>query len=91
MTSPKLWGGMFVAIPTAMPVAPFMRRLGTRLGRTVGSCMDWSKLGTKRTVSLSMSARSSIAIRESLASVYRIAPGGSPSTLPKFPCPSIKG
>ena len=29
------------------------------------------------------------AMRSSLASVYRIAAGPSPSWLPKFPCPSI--
>ena len=34
MTSPRLWGGMLVAIPTAIPVEPFTRRLGNRLGRT---------------------------------------------------------
>ena len=90
-SSPRLCGGMLVAIPTAMPVAPFIRRLGTRLGRTTGSCSDWSKLGTNATVSLSMSASSSSAIRDKRASVYRIAPGGSPSTLPKLPCPSISG
>ena len=27
-TSLKLWGGIFVAIPTAIPVVPFTRRLG---------------------------------------------------------------
>ena len=68
-SSPRLWGGMLVAIPTAMPEAPFIKRFGTRLGSTTGSCIDWSKLGTKGTVSLSMSASSSIAIRERRASV----------------------
>lgn len=32
-----LWGGMELAMPTAMPVEPLMRRLGKRPGRTVGS------------------------------------------------------
>ena len=31
--SPKLCGGMFVAIPTAMPEAPLTRRLGMRDGK----------------------------------------------------------
>ncbi len=35
-TSPRLWGGMFVAMPTAMPEAPFTSRLGSRDGRTSG-------------------------------------------------------
>jgi len=35
--SRKLWGGMLVAIPTAMPEAPLISRLGSRVGRTVGS------------------------------------------------------
>ena len=38
-TSRRLWGGMFVAIPTAMPCEPLTSRLGKRLGRTSGSCV----------------------------------------------------
>ncbi len=34
--SPRWWGGMFVAIPTAMPVEPLTRRLGSLAGRTDG-------------------------------------------------------
>ena len=37
MTSPTLCGGMFVAMPTAMPDEPLMRRFGTRAGSTTGS------------------------------------------------------
>ena len=37
MVSPKLWGGIFVAIPTAIPVEPFTSKLGKRQGRAVGS------------------------------------------------------
>ena len=36
-TSPRLWGGMFVAMPTAIPVAPFTSRFGSTVGSTVGS------------------------------------------------------
>ena len=36
-TSPRLCGGMFVAMPTAMPVAPFTSRFGIRAGSTTGS------------------------------------------------------
>ena len=36
-TSPRLWGGMLVAMPTAMPAEPFTSRLGRRVGRTDGS------------------------------------------------------
>jgi len=36
-TSLRLWGGMLVAMPTAMPVLPFSRRFGRRAGRTEGS------------------------------------------------------
>ena len=39
-TSARLWGGMFVAIPTAMPWAPFTKRFGKRAGRTTGSVRD---------------------------------------------------
>ena len=35
--SPKLWGGMLVAIPTAIPPAPLTKRLGYWAGNTVGS------------------------------------------------------
>ena len=37
MTSPRLCGGMFVAMPTAMPPAPLTSRLGNFAGRTDGS------------------------------------------------------
>ncbi len=39
-TSPRLWGGMFVAMPTAMPEEPFTRRLGIVVGRTTGSMRE---------------------------------------------------
>ncbi len=35
--SPRLCGGMFVAMPTAMPAAPLTSRFGMRAGRTTGS------------------------------------------------------
>ena len=37
ITSPRLCGGMLVAMPTAMPPAPLTSRFGKRAGRTVGS------------------------------------------------------
>ena len=37
ITSPKWCGGIFVAIPTAIPVAPLTRRFGIRDGKTSGS------------------------------------------------------
>ena len=42
MASPKLWGGMFVAMPTAMPAEPLTSKFGKRAGRTVGSVSDSS-------------------------------------------------
>ncbi|OPY29310.1 MAG: hypothetical protein A4E31_00679 [Methanomassiliicoccales archaeon PtaU1.Bin030] len=60
--SRRLWGGMFVAMPTAMPDEPFTRRLGNFDGSTTGSFSEASKLSTKSTVSLSMSSRRSSAI-----------------------------
>ena len=80
-----------VAIPTAIPVVPFTKRLGNLAGKIIGSFSVSSKLGTKSTVSLLISASISIAILLSLASVYLIAAAESPSTEPKFPCPSTKG
>ena len=35
--SPKLWGGILVAIPTAIPPAPLTKRFGYCAGRTDGS------------------------------------------------------
>ncbi|MGC0370824.1 hypothetical protein RKD05_003076 [Microbacterium sp. SLBN-111] len=35
-TSMRLWGAMFVAMPTAMPVAPFTSRFGNAAGSTSG-------------------------------------------------------
>ena len=39
-TSERLWGGRLVAMPTAMPLAPFTRRLGMAAGRTSGSLRE---------------------------------------------------
>ena len=39
MTSPRLWGGMLVAMPTAMPWLPLTSRFGNRAGRTLGSSL----------------------------------------------------
>ena len=88
ITSVRLCGGILVAIPTAIPEAPFTRRLGYLDGSTVGSFSVSSKLGVKSTVSFSMSESISTEILLSLASVYLIAAAPSPSTEPKFPCPS---
>ena len=89
-TSPRLCGGIFVAIPTAIPVDPFIRRFGDFAGSTDGSSSDSSKLGTKLTVSFSISLNNSSASAVILASVYRIAAALSPSTDPKFPCPDTR-
>ena len=69
MASPRLCGGMFVAIPTAMPVLPLTRRLGMRDGRTSGSWSDSSKFGPQSIVSSLMSASISSPSAWSLASV----------------------
>ena len=37
IVSPRLCGGMFVAMPTAMPFEPLTSRFGKRAGRTFGS------------------------------------------------------
>jgi hypothetical protein len=37
MVSARLCGGMFVAMPTAIPAEPLTSRLGNRDGRIVGS------------------------------------------------------
>ena len=35
--SPRLCGGIFVAMPTAMPLEPFASKFGNAAGMTVGS------------------------------------------------------
>ena len=74
-----------VAIPTAIPEDPLTNKLGILVGKTDGSLKESSKLGEKSTVSFSKSESNSSAVLLSLASVYRIAAGLSPSTEPKFP------
>ena len=69
ITSVKLWGAMLVAIPTAIPEAPFNNKAGILVGNTVGSWSVSSKFKLKSTVSLSISANISSAIFCSLASV----------------------
>jgi hypothetical protein len=71
MISPRLCGGMLVAMPTAIPWDPFTSRLGNRDGMTVGSSVEPSKFATKSTVSSSMSASICMASEVSRHSVYR--------------------
>ena len=40
MISSRLCGGMLVAMPTAMPVEPFISSPGSAAGRTVGSVVS---------------------------------------------------
>ncbi len=40
--SPRLCGGILVAIPTAIPEDPLMSKLGTFVGRTAGSFKELS-------------------------------------------------
>ena len=37
INSPRLCGGIFVVMPTAIPVEPFINKLGSAAGRTAGS------------------------------------------------------
>ncbi len=39
-TSTRLWVGIFVAIPTAMPEVPLTKRLGKRAGKHMGSSLS---------------------------------------------------
>ena len=80
-----------MAIPTAMPDEPFIKRFGSVAGNTTGSLSEASKFGTNSTVSFSRSANISSVMAAMRASVYLMAAGASPSTEPKFPCPSANG
>ena len=68
-TSHRLCGGMLVAYPAAIPVAPFTSITGKGTGRTVGSFSVSSKFGAISTVSLS---RSSSMICVTLASLTSV-------------------
>jgi hypothetical protein len=48
--SRRLWGGTSVAIPTAMPAAPFKSTWGRRAGSMAGSSRLPSKFGIQSTV-----------------------------------------
>ena len=86
ITSERLCVGIFVAIPTAIPSAPFTRMLGTLTGKTSGSVSVPSKLGMKSITFLSRSDKNTSFVNFlSLASVYRIAAAPSPSMEPKLP------
>ena len=71
-----------VAIPTAIPEPPFIKRLGILVGKTTGSSRVSSKFNCLSTVFLSISANKSSDIFCILASVYLIAAGLSPSIDP---------
>ena len=86
--SVRLCGGIFVAIPTAIPSEPLIKRVGTAVGNTVGSLSVSSKLRAQSTVSFSRSFNISLVSFVILDSVYLIAAALSPSTDPKFPWPS---
>ena len=88
ITSLRLCGGILVAMPTAMPSDPLISRPGTIVGNTVGSLRVSSKFEIQSTVSFSRSCSNSPPSRVMRASVYRMAAALSPSTEPKFPCPS---
>ena len=88
MTSVRLCGGIFVAMPTAIPSDPFINRAGTEDGSTEGSFSVSSKFGSHLTVSLSRSFNISLVSFVMRDSVYLMAAALSPSMDPKFPCPS---
>ena len=71
ITSRRLWGGILVAMPTAMPEEPLTSRLGNREGSTRGSFRLSSKFGSQSTVSFSISRSISSESRDIRASVYR--------------------
>ncbi len=68
-TSLMLCGGMSVAIPTAIPVAPLSRTLGRRAGRTDGSLSVPSKFGAQSTVPCPSSDKRTCAYGANRASV----------------------
>ena len=91
ITSQRLCGAIFVAIPTAIHIVPLHKWFGNFVGKTIGSFNVPSKLSLQSIVSWSISAVISSANFVNLASVYLMAAAQSQSILPKFHCPSTKG
>ena len=79
-------------MPTAIPVVPFNKILGTLDGKIIGSEREPSKLGCQSTVPNLISSSKRFAYAVNLDSVYLIAAKdfGS-SCVPQFPCPSTRG
>ena len=65
----KLWGGISVAKPAAIPLAPLISKLGIKDGKTVGSYSVSSKLGAIDTTLRSKSFSNNSLIFSSLDSV----------------------
>ena len=83
---------MSVAIPTAIPVTPFNKILGTCAGKNFGSSSVPSKLGTQSTVPSFNSFSKVCAKGANFDSVYRMAAKDLGSSVePQLPCPSTKG
>ena len=85
-TSLRLCGGMFVAMPTAIPDAPLTSRFGNCAGRTIGSSVGRGVVRPevdRLLAELAQQRPAAIGVRRH--SVYRIAAGGSPSIEPKLP------
>ena len=90
-TSPRLCGGMFVAIPTAMPDAPLTSIFG-KTGRQ-------HRRLRQRVVEVGRKVhRVLVNVRQQLVRTRRQPRlgvphrrRGSPSMLPKLPCPAISG
>ena len=91
-TSRRLCGGMFVAMPTAMPDEPLTTRFGMPAGSTVGSSSAIVEVRDEVDGVL-------VDVRQHLhrdrhqprLRCSGTPPRGSPSTEPKFPWPSISG
>ena len=92
ITSEILWDGISVAMPTAIPVVPLRRILGTFEGKIVGSNKEPSKLGCHATVPNLSSSNNKFANAVSLDSVYLIAANDLGSSwVPQLPWPSTNG
>ena len=80
--------GLGEAFPSQFKGVPYTSIICEYWRRTGGECNEPSKFGSNSTVSQSISASILGVILFIRASVYLIAAAPSPSTEPKFPCPS---
>ena len=93
VSSRRLWGGISVAMPTAMPVVPLSKTLGRRAGSTAGLFQGAVEIGRPVHRALTDLGKQHPGIGGSIGppcSAWQRRISGRPVS-PSFPCPSMIG